>query len=66
MMPLFGCDTKPKNLSSPESNTVNPRQQLLGSVLELKKQFLDLNTKTKPPDLDISANNLGNARYLSP
>lgn len=55
-MPLFGCDTNPKNLSSPQSSTVNPRQQFLGSVLELEKQFLGLNTKSS--DLDITANNL--------
>lgn len=47
----FWMQHKNKELGSPQSNTVNPRQQFL----EFKKKFLGLNTKLS--DLDISANN---------
>lgn len=39
-----------------EQHSKSKTRQFLGSVLELKKQFLGLNTK--PSDLDIPANKL--------
>lgn len=49
---------------STEQYSKSKTQQLLGSVLELKKQFLGLNTK--PWDLDISANNLAKQDIFLP
>lgn len=49
---------------STEQYSKSKTQQLLGSVVELKKQFLGLNTK--PWDLDISANNLAKQDIFLP